>query len=448
MHFAQVLAEESIEQAFTEAGVELHQDEDEAVYTPALTLWAFCSQMLFKGEQRSCLAAVSRVLVMLMALGRNPCKNSGAYCRARAKLPELVIERLVDQVAEGCEHAVPTKWLWHNRHVFLVDGTTLTMPDTPANQAEYPQNPAQEPGLGFPIVRMVVLLSLATAMVCGATLGPYAGKGTGETALLRKMIGRIDPGAILVADRYYAGFFMFALALLGQFDFVARLHQRRKIDFQKAKRLGAGDWLVQWVRPQRPEWMEQSDYDAIPESLEVRLVDIEVREPGFRVKSLTVVTTLTDSDEYPPTEIADLYRRRWLAELDIRAIKTTMGLDVLRCKTPEMVRKEIRCCLLTYNLIRQAMLEAAHKSGLTPRKLSFAAAMQAIAASLEMLATATEAFAARLIAVQLASLSQQTVGNRPNRIEPRAVKRRPQPIALLTKPRGEARAELLQGAAA
>lgn len=451
LHFSQVLTEERIEQTFAEAGVEFPRQEDEGdvVYTPAVTLWAFCSQMLYKGEQRSCLAAVSRVFVMLVALGRSACcRNSGDYCRARAKLPEVVIERLADQVAEGCERAAPAEWLWHNRHVFLVDGTTLTMPDTSANQDEYPQNPAQKPGLGFPIVRMVVLLSLATAMVCGATLGPYAGKGTGETALLRKMIGRIEPGALLVADRYYAGFFMFALALLGQFDFVARLHQRRKIDFRKAKRLGAGDWLVRWVRPPRPKWMEQSDYDEIPESLEVRLVDIKVREPGFRVKSLTVVTTLTDSNAYPPAEIADLYRRRWLAELDIRAIKTTMGLDMLRCKTPEMARKEIRCGLLAYNLIRQAMAEAAIKAGLMPRTLSFATAMQAIAASLGILSTATEEVAARLIAAQLASLSQQTVGNRPNRIEPRAVKRRPQPIALLTKPRDEARAELLRGAAA
>ena len=449
LHFSEVLTEERVEQAFAEAGVEFHQDEEDTVYTSAVTLQAFCSQSLYKAEQRSCLAAVSRIAVMLIALGRKPCaKNSGDYCRARAKLSETVIERLTDQVAEGCEHAVSSTWLWHKRHVFLVDGTTLTMPATEANQAEYPQNVAQKPGLGFPIVRMVLLLSLATAMVCGATMGPYAGKGTGETALLRKMIGRIEPGAILVADRYYAGFFMFIAALSGQFGLVARLHQCRKTDFRKAMRLGAGDYLVRWVRPPCPKWMAQSDYDEIPESLEVRLVDIEVHEPGFRVKQLTVVTTLTDSDVYPPAEIADLYRRRWLAELDIRAIKTTMGLDVLRCQTPAMVRKEIRSCLLTYNLIRQAMLEAAYQSGLVPRKLSFALAMQTIAASSGMLAVANDELTSRLIAAQLASLSQQTVGNRPNRVEPRAVKRRPQPIALLTKPRAEARAELLHGVAA
>ncbi len=250
-------------------------------------------------------------------------KNSGAYCRARAKLPEPVIRRLATEVAEGCEEAVPQEWLWHGRHVHLVDGTTVSMPDTEANQAEYPQNVAQKPGLGFPIARVVVLLSLATAMVRDMALGPYAGKGTGETALFRELLDSVDPQGIILADRYYCIYFLIAMALLGRRDFVVRLHQCRKTDFETAMRLGKGDYLITWTRPQRPEWMDHATYEQIPETMTLRLVEMQVHEPGFRVESLTVVTTLLDPQQYPREDIADLYRWRWLAELDLRAIKRT-----------------------------------------------------------------------------------------------------------------------------
>lgn len=443
--FADVLSEQRIEAAFVAEGADFAQDED-CVYTPAVTLWASLSQSLFKNEQRSCLAAVSRVLVLLVAMGREPCaKNSGAYCRARVKVSEVVLRRLTTEVAKNCEAAVPKPWLWHGRHVLLADGTTVTMPDTDANQAEYPQNVAQKPGLGFPIVRLVVLLSLATAMVQGMALAPYAGKETGETALFRQLLTDVDLRTILLTDLYYCSYFLIALALLGRRDFVARLHQRRKIDFRKTQRLGPGDHLVVWTRPARPDWMDQTAYAQIPESISLRLVKVQVHEPGFRVESFWVVTTLLDAEKFSQQEIAELYRRRWLAELDIRAIKKTIGMDVLRCKSPAMVRAEMWTCLLAYNLIRKAILEAAYESGLSPRELSFTAAMQAIAASLATLAWADKELVARLIAAQISSLAEQTVGDRPNRVEPRAVKRRWKPIALLTKPRDEARAELLRG---
>ena len=444
LRFAKALPESQIQEAFAAEGTAFAEDDD-SVYTPAVTLWAFLSQTLYKGEQRSCLAAVSRVVVLLVALGREPCvKNSGAYCRARAKVPEVVLRRLTAEVAEGCENVVPERWLWHGRHVLLADGTTATMPDTLLNQNEYPQNVAQKPGLGFPIVRLVVLLSLATAMVHGMALGPYAGKETGETALFRQLLASLDPQTILLTDRYYCSYFLIALVLLGHCDFVVRLHQRRKVELDKAKQLGPGDHLIDWARPPIPDWMDQATYERIPESVRVRLVKVQVQEPGFRVESFWVVTTLTDVMEYPREEIASLYRQRWLAELDIRAIKKTMGMDVLRCKSPEMVRREMWTCLLAYNLIRKALLEAAYASDHSPRELSFATAMQTIAASLETLALGNEELVAKLIAAQIASLKEQIVGNRPNRIEPRAVKRRWKPIAILTKPRKEAQAELLR----
>ena len=230
MPFSDVLTEEEIENAFDDQESWFAQDDDD-IFTPALTLWAFLSQVLHKEENRSCLAAVSRVIVLLVSLGRAPCaKNSGAYCKARAKLSEIVIERLVTRLADGCEKEIPKQWLWKNRHVKLADGTTVSMPDTPENQGEYPQQAAQEEGIGFPVARLVVLLSLATVLIAGMAIGPYSGKETGELALMRQLIDQLDPNDILLADRYFCSYFMIAMLLERNVDFVARLHHARKED--------------------------------------------------------------------------------------------------------------------------------------------------------------------------------------------------------------------------
>jgi len=443
--FADALTEESIQVAFDAEDASFAADDD-AIYTPAVTLWAFLSQVLFKGEQRSCAAAVARVIVLLVALERGPCSsNTGAYCRARAKLSELAIHRLAAEVAEGCEKQVNAEWLWRGHHVYLVDGTTISMPDTPENQETYPQSSSQPEGLGFPMARLVVLMSLATGMLVDMAMGPYAGKETGEPALLRQLLEGLAPGDILLADRYYCSYFMIALLMESGVDFVTRVHQRRETDFRRGQRLGRNDHLVEWQRPERPEWMDRQTYDQMPRSIQVREIHVHVGHPGFRVESLVVVSTLTDADYYTHDDIAQLYGCRWLAELDIRAIKITMGMDILRCLTPPMVRKEIWTCLLAYNLIRRAMLQSAQESGYTPRQLSFSTAMQAIAASWQILVVSSDSVAARLVQIELESLAEHTVGNRPGRVEPRAVKRRPKAHALLTKPRAQARADLLRG---
>jgi len=443
--FSDVLSEEQIQRAFDEEDVLFGQDDD-AIYTPSVTLWAFLSQTLCKEEARSCVAAVARVIVLMVVLGQKPpSEDTGAYCRARAKLPEKVIRRLTCETADACEHAVPEHWLWHGRSVKLVDGSTVSMPDTPANQEAYPQQSVQEEGLGFPIARIVVMLSLATGMVCDMAVGPYQGKETGETALFRELFGRLRADDIVLADRYYCSYFMICLLMELGVDFVVRLHQRRTADFRRGRRLGRGDHVVVWKRPQRPEWMDEETYQRMPETIEVREVAVQVGEPGFRVESFVVVTTLLDAEQYTQEDLADFYRQRWLAELDIRAIKCTMGMDVLRCKTPEMVRREMWTCLLAYNLVRKTILEAALQAGLSPRQLSFTAALQKIGASYIILALVDPTTAVALIRIQLAGLAGHKVGNRPNRVEPRAVKRRPSPLALLTKPREGARADLLAG---
>jgi hypothetical protein len=292
---------------------------------------------------------------------------------------------------------------------------------------------------------MVLLLSFATAMVSGMAIAPYSGKETGELALMRQLLDQLDPDDILIADRYFCSYFMIAQLLDRGVDFVARLHHARKEDAYRIQRLGKKDCLIEWRRPQKPDWMDQETYDQMPTTLTLRQVDVIVEEPGFRVKSLVVVTTLTDTKTYSRDDIAELYLQRWLAELDIRAIKCTLGMDVLRCKSPEMVRKEIWSCLLAYNLIRKTMLQAAKGSNLSPRQLSFSSAIQAVAASWAVLPTLDRATAAEMIAAQIESLTGSIVGNRPDRVEPRAVKRRPKPIRYLTMPRDEARELLLRG---
>ncbi len=448
--FAETLPEQRIEQAFLDEQVDFaspQTDEDDVVYTPAVTLWAFLSQMLHAEERRSCLAAVARVAVLWAALGKQVCaSNSGAYCRARAKLTEGVLERLARELAKECEQSVPEAWRWCGRRVLIGDGATLSLPDTPANQASDPQPPTQKPGLGFPLVRLVVLFSLATGLIHEVAMGPYSGKETGEPALLRELLERLKAGDVLLADRCYCGWFLIALLQEFGVDVVVRLHQLREADFQAGERLGKGDQVVQWPRPPKPDWMDDATYAQMPESLRLREVQVRVAERGFRVQSLVVATTLLDSRAYPADELATLYRRRWLVELDLRTLKCPLKLDVLRCKTPEMAHKELRTGLLAYNLIRQTMLEAAMAAERSPRNLGFTVALQTIAAAW-MVAVITQEHQELLVQLRLEHMASHRIGNRPNRIEPRAVKRRPKPHKLLTEPREQSRARLLAGQA-
>jgi hypothetical protein len=440
--FCKVLTAEHIDRVFAEEGA-MFGTENKAIYTPSVTLWAFLSQFLFPGEGRSCKAAVFRTMVMLFGLSRPVGElNTGAYSRARGNLSVVVIRRLAIDVAQGCEQQVPTEWLWHGRHVKLVDGTTVSMPDTPENQERWPQPNSQKEGLGFPLARMVVLLSMVTAMVCAMEMGPYAGKGTGETALFRQLLDSLAAGDIVVADRFYCSYMMIALVLGNGGDIVTRQHQGR-MHFRRICRLGKQDYLVEWTRSARPTWMDRETYALIPETLTLRQVTVEVKQRGFRVKSLTVVTTLTDAQEYSREAIAELYQRRWLAEVDIRAIKKTMGLDVLRCKSPEMVEKELWGGFLAYNLIRQTMLQSASTYGLSPRQMSFTSALAAVAGSYPSLPLLVNP--RQVIDWLMPSRCWPVVGNRPGRVEPRKVKRRSRALGYLTKPRAEARAERMAG---
>ncbi len=339
--FAEVLDAGTIEAAFEAENASFARGENH-IYTPAVTLWAFLSQVLHTGRARSCVAAVSRVIVLATVLGRRPpSPDTGAYCRARAKLPETVLRRLVYDLADGLESQVPADWLWKGRHVKIPDGTTLSAPDTPANQKGWPQPRTQRPGLGFPLMRMVVIVSLATALASGVAVGPYKGKQTGESALLRTLFDRFQPGDVFLGDCGFCSYFLLAMLLSRQVDVVVRQHQRRRTDFRLGERLGREDHVVLWQRPPRPEWMDAETYATIPKTLTVRELKVRVAIRGFRVQQFVVVTTLTDAEHYAKDEIATLFRQRWHVELDLRNIKISLQMDDLRGMTPEMVRREI-----------------------------------------------------------------------------------------------------------
>jgi hypothetical protein len=440
--FAEVLSAQTIEQAFAAEGV-VFGTSKRSVFTPALKLWAFLSQVVH--EAKSCHAAVLRVITLLITLERTPCtEDTAAYCRARAKLPTCVLRRLAVDVGRNLERHVPQEWLWRGRHVQLVDGTTLTAPDTEANQKAYPQPRHQQPGLGFPMIRLVVLLSLATAAHLDLALGPYQGKEAGETALLRQVLGDVPPGAILLADRYYCSYWQVALAQAGDVDCVFRLHHRRHYDCRRGRRLGQDDHLVTWAKPQRPDWMDAASYAALPEELAVRELRFSVATPGFRTRQLVVATTLLDAEQYPVTDLADLYHQRWHVELDIRAIKISLKMDHLRCQTPFMVEKEIWAHFLGYNLVRKVSAQTAQTRGIHPRTVSFTGTMDAVAAAWghwTVLATAAQRL--RQGQALLQTLGRERVGQRPDRCEPRVVKRRPKQYKHLREPRAQLQAKLL-----
>ena len=394
----------------------------------------------------SCRAAALRVLVLVVVLQRPPCStDTGLYCRARGKLPAALLRRLTLDVAGHLEQAVPQRWLWKGRHVHLVDGTTVTAPDTEENQEVYPQPPGQKPGLGFPMIRLVVLLSLTTALLTCLAFGPYEGKETGEPALFRTLLERLQPGEVVLADRYYCGYFLVALLRERGVDVVLRLHQSREVDFRRGRRLGRDDHIVVWRRPQRPEWMDQETYARMPKTIVVREVRTRVDTPGFRVEQLVVVTTLLDVREHSLEDITDLYHERWHVELDIRSIKCVLQMETLRCRTPFMLEKEIWAKMLGYNLVRKVSCQAALAADKQPRQISFTATLQAVRGGWERMTHAGEVDRRLLAAALLVAVGKEEVGDRPDRCEPRAVKKRPKSQALLTVPRAEARAELLRG---
>jgi Transposase DDE domain len=407
------------------------------IYTPWITLGVFLSQIL--SDDQSCDDAVSRLQKHrydrnLPAIGT----DTTSYCEARQRLPENLFWDLVDRVGATIHRSANACWLFRGRPVKIVDGSTVLMPDTPANQAAYPQPRSQKPGLGFPIARILVVFSLAVGTVLEAALGRHEGKQTSELALLRLVIDQFQAGDIVLGDRFFCSYWVIAELRRRGVDVVFRLHQRRTADFRCGRRLGPADHLATWPKPERPGWMSTEVYETMPAELTIREFRVRIEDKTKRVRKLVIVTTLIDAAEYPPKAVGGLYRQRWHAELDLRTLKTHMRMEMLRTKSPEMVRKEVAVHLLGYNLIRGLMAEAARTAEVSPLRLSFQGARHEVR-SFEQMHLYDPARITADLPRLLELIGRKHVRNRPDRYEPRAVKRRPKPHPLLCMPRRAAK---------
>jgi hypothetical protein len=426
-----------------EAAIERHQLHfRQCLYTPLVTVWTFLYQVL--ASDQSCRAAVARLLALLCINGDGSgSAKTDPYCKARQRLPEQLPADLARTTGGDLHRQVPAVGLLGGRSIKIADGTTVSMPDTPANQKAYPQQPGQKKGLGFPILRLVGLISLSCGTVLGVAMTRYSGKRTGETSLLRRLLGHLETADILLADAMFSNYWTIAMLLIRGVDIVSRHDGKRKLDFRKGRRLGRYDHIVDWPKPKRPSWMSSRLYASLPETVSIRQLKVELRQKGFRCRRMHLVTTLLDTQLYRKEDLAMAFRSRWHAELDLRSIKQVMQMDVLRCKSPAMVRKEIWMHLLAYNLIRTLMAQAALAAGLCPRDISFKGTLQTLvvfaAAGWSCPGRRNELYAAVLRAVA----THRVNDDRPDRIEPRAVKRRPKKGRYLNEPRSIAKARLL-----
>jgi hypothetical protein len=434
--FRDLLSGDRIIAALEQAGIGFR----ERIFTPMVTLWAFLSQEVAGGT--SCQDAVSRVLAERVARGQKPCSpDTNSYCQARRRLPEAVIANLTRQTGRELHRDALEEWRWNGRSVKIVDGSTITMADTPENQAEFPQSKTQKPGLGFPILRFVAVLSLSVGTVLECALGACRGKKTGEQSLFRQIWGTFVSGDILVGDRLYDNYRDVVLLKRDGVDCVFGKNSSRHCDFRRGRKLGKHDHIVVWQKPQyhASRFKSREEWKSLPETVEMREVRTIVRRKGFRTRTVVIVTTLLDAEQYSARELTDLFAERWHCELDLRSIKKALGMDHSRCKTPEMVRKELWMHLLAYNLIRVRMAQAAALHGRLPRRLSFTAAQNHIHNFAPYLSTTTGAKRCRLEAELLRAIAACRLDNRPGRKEPRAIKKRNQKYSYLTKPRSQAR---------
>jgi hypothetical protein len=361
--------------------------------------------------------------------------HTGAYCKARDRLPLVPLQQAVEASGTALHQQADPTWLFKGHNLMVTDGSTLIMPDTPENQAVFPQQANQKPGLGFPILRIVVLISLSVGAIVAYATGPYQGKGTGETALFSQLLSHIANSTLLLADRYYCMWAIIASILQQDGHVLVQNHAQRKPNFRLGQRLGPRDHLVTWKKPKRkPDWISQKGYDALPD-------EILIRE--FAVAGKVYVTTLRAPKSYHKKELAGLYSQRWSVELDLRSIKTHMKMDMLRCKTPDRVQKEIAVHLLAYNLVRASIARAAAIKHKLPRQLSFMTAVQQLNEGLSQLMLFAGNRLGHIINGLLEAIASIPIGQQKRKPQPRAIKRRPKPYPLLTEPRNQACAAII-----
>jgi len=392
----------------------------ERVFTPWVTFIAFLGQVLTRGS--SCREAVRRVQAWSVASKRTPPDdNTSAYCQARTRLSLETLQAGHEQIGGWIDRRTQEAWRWCGRAVRVLDGCGVSMPDTAENRARWPYAGGQQPGCGFPTAQMVGLFCLATGRLLRFALAAWKAH---EIPLARQLIGWMEPGEIVLTDRGFCGWGFIALLQRKGIDVVMRAHQARKLKGQR----------MTWAKPQRPATWTKSLWQELPVALAVRIVRFRVAVPGFRTEEVVLVTTLLDEQAYPDEALAALYRRRWAVELCFRDIKTTLGLDVLRCRTPELVEKEVWLQATAYNLVRALMLEAAWTHGVALDRLSFKGTVDTLRQWTPLFAPSLFAFK-RAREELLRIIATDQVPLRPYRSEPRARKRRPKSYQLLTRPR-------------
>jgi hypothetical protein len=403
----------------------------ERLYPPTEALSMFLAQAM--SADRSCQHAVNQAAFHRLCGGLTTgSTRTGGYCRARQRLPVEMVSNLTQHLGEHIIGQLPDDWRWQGRRVRIIDGTTVTMPDTLANQAIFPQQRGQQAGLGFPICRIVGITCHASGALLNAAIGHFNGKGGDEQTLLRTIQDTFEEGDVVIGDAFFATYFFIATMQARGVDILMEQQgaRKRSTDFRRGKKLGERDHLIVINKPKvRPYWMNEAQYDVAPDAITVR----EIKAGGK-----ILVTTLNCPSSHPKAVLKSLYKSRWHVELDIRHIKNTMGMNILSCKTPEMAIKEIWVHLLAYNLIRLMMAQSALFADINPRSISFKHCMQIWLIYMQQTLILNDKEVNSIFQL----MAQQRVGNRPGRIEPRAVKRRPKAYPLLIKPRDKARAEV------
>ena len=402
----------------------------ERVYSVHRTFFGFLGQVL--KPDTSCREIVRQIQALFALQDRGPVdENTSAYCQARKRLPLDRLCRVRVGVAAAGERMAQR---WHGLRPKVIDGTSVSLPDTKKNQRAYPQSGRQKPGCGFPLLRLVGVFSLSTGVLLDYAKG---NKHQSELRLLRGLLDGFRPGDLAVADRGFSCYVLLALLWRRGVWSLFRLHQSRAADWRKGKRLGKQDRLFTWSQPRlRPPWLPQCLWKSIPEQLTVRVIRFPLHRRGYRTESVTLVTTLLDPENYPAQNIAQLYVRRWKIELWFRDLKTSMGMEVLRCQTPQMVHKELEMFLIAYNFIRCLMVQAGAINHVTLDRLSFKGSVDSVRQfSLAIAQARSKKKQNHLILELLEVIARDEVPDRPERLEPRAVKRRPKTYQLLNRPR-------------
>ena len=432
--FSDILPEDMIQQTLEEENIKYRK----RLYDPIITLWTFIRQVL--DPDKSCKNAVSFVLSILYdSEEKLPSGNTGAYCKARKRLSLGFIMRLFRKTGKTIHQKASDGFLWCNRHVFLVDGSTFSMYDTPENQQEYPQAKNQHEYHGFPVARIVGIFCLATGALIDAAISSLC---MSEISLFRMLYSHLNPGDVALGDKLFGSYGDIALLSRRCIDSVFRIHHRRKTDFRKGKKLGSYDHLVTWKRPGKGTLHLASElYAKLPETMLVREIRYIINIKGFRTQKVTLVTTLLDHHIYTYELLAELYGLRWQVEIDLRHLKTTMQMEHIQSKTPEMVRKEFYVHLLAYNLIRATLWEAGIKHNAHPLRLSYKGAIQRVLNFVPILAIMKDR--ETIYGVMLTIISQDKLLERPFRVEPRMVRSKKRQFPRLTRPRQEIRQMLV-----